>query len=224
MKSLGRLGSQTSMRAPIHDHHPYKFSVFDPQRVEKQIAKSQSRAIAILDILAQLINRGTRPINEARDALQGGQPRQAAFVVHNLNNSLGNFGGMRVCDVAADIEYFLESDCDNGNINALFDVLEIELTRFFSHAEVWLISQKKLMQNAFNLTVQSIDQQLAEFQVQLNDADLSALENFERLQSYFTEQLPSKQLRLLDQLIKRLDFASALKIIQHETEEKSNSR
>lgn len=194
---------------------PYRYnkvSTFNPRAVERQIVKNHSRALAIFDILEKVIHRGTAPVKEVRQAIQEGHPDKASFALHKLKNSLGNFGGMRVWDVASDIEELLKTSPQDPAIDSLLYSLERELVLFFEKAAQWLQQQKQLKKEPSKTSLQ--DEQLMNLLKQLSEFNLSALESYEVLADYLKNHIAPEIIIEIEMTLSDLAFDKTVTLIE----------
>jgi HPt (histidine-containing phosphotransfer) domain-containing protein len=189
-------------------------AVFDPRKLEEHIARSESRALAILDIVQRLVSAGQAPVEETRAAITRGQFHQAIHMLHTLNGSIANLGGRRVCEVAGDLESLLEQEINDPVVNERLNRLEGEFARLLASAEVWLLSQRR----RFDLDLQrpaAWELRLRELTTCLRENNLKAFDLFDELKQHLQRQMPPEEFLGFGSALQSLDFDSALRCIQN---------
>ena len=194
---------------------PHHSTVFDPRRIDKHIKTNPCRAIAIFDIVSQLIAADVTPIEQARAALLRQQPEQAAHLIHNLKSSVGNLGGMRVCDIANDLERLLDGKSRPPIVHSFLDSLEREFVLFLKAAHNWLDSRKERYQKGPLDRMDSNGHLLIELKQYLSDSNLKALEIFGHISEALQSSLVEEDFNVLDQAMQNLNFSLALEYIEH---------
>lgn len=194
-----------------------KMTVFNADKLEKHVHNSPSRALAIFDIVTRFISKGAQPIQEARQAIARKQPIQAAHTFHTLKGSVANLGGMRVWDLANELEHLLEFEPNNPSIAGFIDCAERELLQFLTAAERWLEEQKQRHIEHSPLTVQNITDSLFELTQLLQESNLKAIDCFMILQSHIREELQDEYYQNLYNAVMSLNFNDALLILNQLT-------
>ncbi len=191
-------------------------SVFDPRKLEEHITRSESRAVAILDIVQRLVDAGLKPVAEIRAVFHLGQHQQAAHRLRTLCGSVANLGGRRVCEVAEELEQLLEREAANLVIDELMNCLEREFNQFLKNAELWLHARRRAFDVSGNRpkTWELRLQQLLEC---LRQNNLQAFDLFEELEMQLRQLLPPTDFLDLYQALQALDFPTALRVIETTT-------
>jgi|GEM_PF-3544758 HPt (histidine-containing phosphotransfer) domain-containing protein len=188
-------------------------SIFDPSKLEEHIARSESRALAILDIVERLVAAGPAPIVEARAAIERDQHHQAAHMLHTLVGSIANLGGRRVCEVASELEQMLDQEVHAAAIPEMLNCLEREFGHFLKSATNWLQTRKR----ALNVNLQrpaAWELRLQELRDCLAENNLKAFDLFDELQQQLQRQMPEAEFLDFRTAMQTLDFGSALHCIQ----------
>lgn len=178
------------------------------------MARSESRALAILDIVQRLVSAARAPVAEIRAAISRGQVHQAIHMLHTLNGSIANLGGRRVCEAAGRLESLLERELNDQTVSELLQVLDVEFTQLLASAEVWLLSQKC----RFDLDSQRLaawEMRLRELTTCLQENNLKAFDLFDELKQQLQRQMPPEDFLGFGTALHSLDFDSALRCIQN---------
>jgi HPt (histidine-containing phosphotransfer) domain-containing protein len=202
------------MASPRFFYKPIPPTIFNPHRLDKHISENQSRALAIFDIVGHLIQQNTAPIEQARSALDRLQPYQAIHALHNLNASASNLGGLRVCEIAGELEILLETCSTMPIIHNLLDSLERELQLLLKAAAEWLDLRKTA--HAQNAVATQDETRLPELIHYLAESNLKAVELYEDISELLQALLAEDDFNQLDTAINDLDFPLALQFIEHQ--------
>ncbi|MCR6651897.1 MAG: Hpt domain-containing protein [Cellvibrionaceae bacterium] len=190
-------------------------TVFEPSRLEGHIAKSESRAGAILQIVQHLVDSGDTPIHEVRAAIRRQQNHQAAHMLHTLNGSVANLGGCRVCELAAELERLLDRDGPLLVIEDLVTCLEREFQLFLKSASQWL--ERQQAQRNLQLHHRSREARLTELCECLADNDLRAFDLFDELQTLLQSRMAEVDFTDFRAALHSLNFSIALGYVQTTT-------
>jgi len=186
-------------------------SVFNPEKILKQFDQSHSRAIAVIEVMEQFIEKGHQPIVEARRALKNGYPEQAAHLFHSLKVSVGNLGGMRVFELAENLENSLKYTKSSINLtNAQLEAIEKEYSLFLDEANIWLKKQKTTTSIQKDVKLESNMEKKRQLEVFLAENNLRATDLAEELAGFLTEALTPESYKSLKSSIEQLDFAQAI--------------
>lgn len=184
-------------------------TIFEPSRLEGHIARSASRAAAVLDIVQNLVDAGDAPIREARAAINRSQTHQAAHMLHVLYGSVANLGGCRVCELAGELELLLDRDASPLVIEELMVCLEREFHLFLDSAQQWL--QKLLAEHApQRRRLHERELRLQELCECLADNDLRAFELHEELQTHLQSSMEERDYTAFRNALQSLNFSRAL--------------
>lgn len=194
--------------------NPAGHAIFDPRKLEEHIARSESRALAILDIVQRLVTAGLTPVEETRAAIGRGQYHQAAHMLHTLNGSIANLGGRRVCEVAGELELLLDQDAKDLVVREMLNCLEREFTQMLKSAETWLLGQRRNL-DPDRLRPAAWELRLQELAACLRENNLKAFDLFEELQQQLQNQMPPADFLGFRTALQSLDFDSALLCIQN---------
>jgi len=192
-----------------NDPFPAPRTVFEPSRLEGHIARSASRASAILEIVQNLVDAGDTPIQEVRAAINRSQHHQAAHRLHTLHGSVANLGGSRVCELAGELEQLLDRDASPQLIEELMICLEREFQRFLSHAQQWLHQQLAQYDPRHRRQLLR-EQRLQELCVCLEGNDLRAFELWEELQAHLQSCMAEQDYANFHHALQSLNFHLAL--------------
>jgi HPt (histidine-containing phosphotransfer) domain-containing protein len=193
-------------------------TVFEPSRLEAHIAKSESRAGAVLQIVQHLLDSGTAPIGEIRAAIHRQQTHQAAHMLHTLYGSVANLGGCRVREVAEELERLLDREGPARVIEELLACLEREFELFLKSAQQWLERQQAQLdlQTRHN---RAREARLLELCECLASNDLRAFDLFEELQTLLQSRMAEVDFTDCLAALQSLDFSLALGYVQTTTEQ-----
>jgi HPt (histidine-containing phosphotransfer) domain-containing protein len=188
-------------------------TVFEPSRLEVHIAKSESRAGAVLQIVQDLVGAGDTPIREARAAIRRQQNHQAAHMLHTLNGSVANLGGRRVCELAGELEMLLDRDGAPQLIDQLMGCLEREFQHFLKSASQWL----ELQQAQFELPgrrSRAREERMMELCECLAGNDLRAFDLFDELYAHLEARMVAEDFSAFRAALQTLNFSLALGYVQ----------
>lgn len=188
-------------------------TIFDPRKLEEHIARSESRALAILDIVQRLVAAGQAPVDETRAAIGRGQLHQAAHMLHTLNGSVANLGGRRVCEVASELELLLDRGTNSQVVTEMLNCLEREFAQMLKSAEAWLLSQQHTL-DLDRLRPAAWERRLKELTACLQENNLKAFDLFDELKHQLQSQMPPEDFLGFRTALQSLDFDSALHCIQ----------
>ena len=184
-------------------------TIFEPSRLEGHIARSASRAAAVLEIVQNLVDAGDFPIREARAAINRSQNHQAAHMLHALYGSVANLGGRRVCELAGELERLLDRDASPQLIEELMVCLEREFRLFLDSAQQWL--QQLLAQHTpHRRQHHEREQRLQELCECLAGNDLRAFELHEELQAHLQSSMEEGDYMEFRDALLALNFSRAL--------------
>lgn len=184
-------------------------TIFEPSRLEGHIARSASRASAILEIVQNLVDAGDDPIREARSAINRNQNHQAAHMLHTLYGSVANLGGCRVCELAGELEHLLDQDASPLLIEELMTCLEREFQLFLGSAQQWL-RQQLALHDPQHKRHQAREQQLQELCECLAGNDLRAFDLCEELQNHLQSNMAAQDYAAFRSALQALNFSLAL--------------
>lgn len=193
----------------------YSSAAFNPERLNRHIKQCHSRAVAIIEIVDQLLNKGEHPISEARQAFRRRQPHQASHMLHSLRGSINNIGAIRVVSIAHDLEKHL--DCIKPNhelIEGLFDAINREYVIFLKEAEKWLNHQRSQLTSAAALKLAEDKAKVVQLKYYLESNNLKAHDVFQSLQDRLQSSLSTEDFLHLNSSINQLEFDKALSCIQ----------
>lgn len=209
--NTGRVFPQKNLRTHMIDNTAHKggslcHPVFDAERFVRLLATDKHRATALISILANVISNGQTPISEARSAFARRQPAQAAHVIHNLKGCIANLGGMRVYEVACELEPKLEAGVDIEDAEYLLNQLEDELKVYLETAQKWIadISFKNRQTSVMQ------EEQLQLLKTYLLDSNILACELFESLRPNLRAQLNTRDYDGLLKAMDNMNFAQAM--------------
>jgi HPt (histidine-containing phosphotransfer) domain-containing protein len=188
--------------------------VFDPRKLEEHIARSESRALAILDIVQRLVSAGLAPVDETRAAIGRGQHHQAAHMLHTLNGSIANLGGRRVCELASELELLLDQGANDLVLNEMLNCLEREFAHMLKSAEIWLQTQQRCL-DLERQRPAAWELRLQELTTCLQENNLKAFDLFDELQQRLQSQMPPEAFLGFRVALQSLDFDNALHCIQN---------
>lgn len=191
-------------------------TVFEPSRLEGHIAKSESRASAILQIVQHLVDSGDAPIHEVRAAIRRQQHHQAAHMLHTLNGSVANLGGCRVCELAAELERLLDRDGPPLVIEDLLACLEREFQLFLKSAGQWLERQQAQRNQPLRHN-RAREARLTELCECLAGNDLRAFDLFDELQTLLQSRMAEVDFTDFRAALHSLNFSIALGYVQTTT-------
>lgn len=184
-------------------------AIFEPSRLEGHIARSASRAAAVLEIVQNLVDAGDFPIREAWAAINRSQNHQAAHMLHALYGSVANLGGCRVCELAGELEGLLDRDASPQLIEELMVCLEREFRLFLDSAQQWL--QQALAQHAPHWRQNhQRKQRLQELCDCLAGNDLRAFELHDELQAHLQSNMEERDYMEFCDALQALNFSRAL--------------
>lgn len=190
-------------------------AIFNPEKLVRQIKQSQSRAIAIIEIIDRLISNGTTPISESREAFRREQPHQSAHMLHSIKGSISNIGGMRVVEVIEDLEGYLEKSAPSKHIiNTLFDCLIREYDILLAEAKKWLKHQRSQLMSKSALKAARDEALVCQFKQHLENNNLKACDIFHELQDILKSSLSDVDFQGLDTFMHKLEFDKALQSIE----------
>lgn len=202
------------MQTTTETYTSYKLCVFDPTRIEQQIRSNPTRAMAIHEILGNLIEQGCHPIAASRAARLSAEPARAACCMQQLKHSLYNFGALRVCDIATDIEQLLKTAPNDNGLETLFQALEFEMQLFFEQAQAWQGQQSEKYRPGADTSEPSLTQRLDKLLLLLADFNMQALDYYAQLQTELPEIIDADELREIDAALTSFDFERALQRLQ----------
>lgn len=191
-------------------------TVFEPSRLEVHIAKSESRASAVLQIVQDLVVAGDAPIREARAAIRRQQNHQAAHIFHTLNGSVANLGGRRVCELAEELELLLDQDGAPQLIDQVIACLERELQHFLKCASQWLELQQVQFEQLGRRS-RACDERMLELCECLAGNDLRAFDLFDELHSHLQARMAEQDFAEFRVALQSLNFSLALGYVQTAT-------
>lgn len=192
----------------------YKLTVFNPNKVEHQIRANPTRALAINEIVDRLINQGSLPLTNATKAMHQGRPTQAIQIIRQLKHSVINFGAMRVCDIATDIEELLANSPFDDTFDLFMEAFESELALFLQQARTWREQQLAEFSNQLHQAKQNQRQHLQQLLTLLHDHNMRALDIYESLRDSLSDNIAEAYLMQIDECLVKLEFDEALQLLQ----------
>lgn len=188
-------------------------TIFEPSKLEHHIARSDSRARAIMEIVQNLVDAGNAPIQEMRAAIQRSQYHQAAHMLHTLRGSVANLGGQRVCELTMELEQLLDAGETTNLVTQLLDWLDQEFSLFLGDASEWLERQKEkyALQTQHPRRLQERMQLLSDC---LAENDLRAFDLFEELERHLQKQMAAPDFLAFSAALQSLEFGKALTYMQ----------
>ncbi len=191
-------------------------TVFEPSRLEVHIAKSESRASAVLQIVRDLVAAGNTPIREARAAIRRQQSHQAAHMLHTLSGSVANLGGRRVCELAEELGLLLDRDGAPQLIDQLMACLDRELQHFLKCASQWLELQQAQFERPGRRS-RACEERMLELCECLAGNDLHAFDLFDELHSHLQACMAEEDFAAFRAALQSLNFSLALGYVQTAT-------
>lgn len=187
--------------------------IFCPKRLLRHMEARGSRAVAVMEVVQSIITRGRTPIDQARSAINQGQLPCAAQTFHHLKGCVANLGGMRVYELADQLERGLDQDVDPIMIEQLISCIEREFDAFIGEARKWLQQEEALLLPNFDADRSTEDQKLAELVVSLKENNFNACEIFEQMHFNLKRTLPNSDFKALNLAISELAFERALEYL-----------
>lgn len=187
--------------------------VFSPERLLRHMDARSSRAVAILEIVRSITSRGRAPIDQARAAIEQGDLPAAAQIFLHLKGKVANLGGMRVYQLADELERGLAMDADPVLIEQLISCIERELDRFIGEAEKWLNKEETRLLPNVKTQIITENQQLAALALSLEEHNFSACELFEQLRPNLKRALTDADFCALEGAIAELAFDQARAVL-----------
>lgn len=189
-----------------------RLAVFNPHRVEAQIQKGKTRAVAILRVAEELLSSGNDLVRDARASFQADELFDTMTKLRRLKGWIANFGGIRTCEIIEEIEQLVKERSEHPALPSMFDILALEFSRFLHAAERW-VTEQRLLQDA-PPSDPGVVVRLSHLVSQLQQARLDAVEYYDRLRPELGTALFQQTLDELDYAVHQLDYARALEILQ----------
>jgi len=165
-------------------------------------------------LLRPLVGKNTEMLEALRNALEDNRMEEAAALLHTLRGTLGNIGAREVAAQALGLEEQLRSgagavvDEALARLGDALQSLNEAIAGYLrgiekSSAEVSDALSGSLDRTAFSVFIQTLQEQ-----------NLAALEQFDTLAPAIAAHLSADQARCLRDAMDRLDFTTALDIVQ----------
>ncbi len=185
--------------------------VLDTEHLNYNLQRNPQRIQALLEIIQCVINNGSKPIKDARSAIKHGKPQHAAHLFYSLRGDTRNLGGMRVSELASDLQTLLNQAQPNIRItDNLLEYIEKEHKLFLKELSQW----HEEHQNSFNvqtrLKIREALEQKKILQEELEAYNLAAVDTFAALRAYLLDELPLENFCRLNEAIADLDFGKAV--------------
>ncbi|MES2105093.1 MAG: PAS domain S-box protein [Pseudomonadota bacterium] len=114
--------------------------VFDPGHLMAITRGKPQHTATMLGLVRKLVENGTTPVIEARQAWQQGRPVDAARMLHTLRGMMGTLGAKRFANAALALEKNLPEEATE-KLAAMFSLVEQELDAAIAEARAWVAEQ-----------------------------------------------------------------------------------
>lgn len=163
---------------------------------------------AMYALLKKIVDRGSAPVLEARQAWREGRHADSAKRLHTIRGTIGTLGASRFADIALETEKaVLENDAKR--IAYLFEFAEKTLSETLAQARAWLAGQQSPA--TAGIADGSLDPDaFGKLKTLLEQRDMEACDAYGALRPHLILKLDLDKVVELDTLIDRLDFRQAL--------------
>ena len=183
--------------------------IFNPARVERHIHCNEHRAVAVFDVVRDILIKGTEPITETRAAIKRRQLFQAVHRLENFKACLHNLGGERCCELAEEIIELLEQERHQPIVATMLDYMERELNTFLEYAQRWLKEAETEFNHTLTNRIDKTQTQLDALYHALVSSNFLACDLFLQLSHYLQTTLSDADYLNLEQAMDYLHFSEA---------------
>ena len=179
--------------------------VFDVERLMAAATAQPAQREALLALMDKVCVTALREFEGARAAWGGGQPQQAAALVHALRGSIGTLGASIFAATSRELEAAV---LEGAAAEALFDRAQRDLQASVDTALAWLARQPRL-----NVAPVATDSgAIARWKALLAERDIDAVTLYPQVRPALAALGPARTFAI-DQAMARLDFAAALHLL-----------
>ncbi|MFZ6644945.1 PAS domain S-box protein [Undibacterium sp. TJN25] len=114
--------------------------VFDPGHLMAITKGKPQHTATMLGLVRKVVENGTTPVTEARQAWQEGRADDAARMLHTLRGMMGTLGAKRFANAALELEKTLPHEAAE-KLATMFGRVEQELDAAIEKARVWVEEQ-----------------------------------------------------------------------------------
>ncbi|GGC62233.1 histidine kinase [Undibacterium terreum] len=114
--------------------------VFDPGHLMAITKGKPQHTATMLGLVRKVVENGTAPVSEARQAWQEGRPEDAARMLHTLRGMMGTLGAKRFANAALELEKTIPHEAAE-RLLAMFGKVEQELNDAIAKARAWVEEQ-----------------------------------------------------------------------------------
>ncbi len=190
-------------------------TIFNPEKLLRHVKGNAQRYGSIVQMIKNVIDRGTAPLDDAVAALAQGKIDDARRIFHTLKGSMGNIGAMRVWHAAHQLEVAAGKDTAPKAQEDMLDELRATLAEMLPLAREWLHNQVTFMEeNRGRLNADALRGEVEKFYAFLKDNDMQAFDSYDALRTDLNEHFSNGERAQLDQALQNLRFAEAGKLLR----------
>ncbi|MFC4157913.1 ATP-binding protein [Chitinimonas lacunae] len=200
-------GSRLKTAAPPEPEPPRSDEavVLRLERLLGQFDPTSPLGNGLRELVANIVARGTAPIDNARAAWLEGRREDVAMLFHTLRGSLGSIGAERLVASSAAVEQALREGRDEA-VNRLIDRAYADLVETLAALTQWHASTAPQAEHP--MTPLDPDQ-LRQLRILLHQQNLAAVGLYQELRPGLVDQWGAERTARLDTAIDQLDFATA---------------
>ena len=187
-------------------------AVLDMSQLMELAASSPAYEETIADMVRSIVDKGMAPMSEAEQALQNGDGKACAKILHRLRGEIGNLGAERFVVVSRACE---QAIMDGSNqAPRLLKQATAEMEQAIGLAGAWLQERYGSLKAPDQDSI-SVDRETFEdWKLMLVAHDIDACKRYAQMRASLALHIPQDQLLAIDGLIASLDFDAVILHLQ----------